>query len=66
MHLLEWSTGGYINVQLQHAHGQSLRANRLNVDGTGDTITDASVAPFIPSHDRPGLRDDRPGLVILH
>ena len=38
VHLLAWSTGGYMDVYLQHANGQNLWANRLNIYGPGEVI----------------------------
>ena len=38
MRLLAWSTGGYMGVYLQHANGQNLWANRLNIYGPGEVI----------------------------
>ena len=38
VHLLAWTTGGYMDVCLQHANGQNLWANRLNIYGPGEVV----------------------------
>ena len=39
VHLLTWSTGGYCDVELVHANGDRLFANRLQLYGPGTSVT---------------------------
>ena len=39
VHLLTWSTGGYCDVELVHANGNRLFANRLQLYGPGTSVT---------------------------
>ena len=39
VHLLKWITGGYCDVELVHANGDRLFANRLQLYGPGTSVT---------------------------
>ena len=50
MHLLAWALGGYMDVYLQHANGQKLWANRLNIYGPGEVIGVNGAALYSGRH----------------